>query len=88
MSVRLSVCPSVTAAVSGVRGADEQQRTKFGPTYSVRLQSFHGLRSIFVQIYDSSSICFIAHVEWSYTPMSISRRGYKTRQAYLGTRYK
>ena len=31
------VCLSVTPAVSGVRGADEQQKTKFGPTYSVRL---------------------------------------------------
>ena len=29
---------TVMPAVSGVRGADEQQKTKFGPTYSVRLQ--------------------------------------------------
>ena len=33
--VCLSVCPSVTSAVSGVRGSDEQQKTKFGPTYCV-----------------------------------------------------
>ena len=32
--VRLSVTP----AVSGVRGADEQQKTIVRPTYSVRLQ--------------------------------------------------
>ena len=34
----MSVCLSVTPAVSGVRGAEEQQKAKFGPTYSVRLQ--------------------------------------------------
>ena len=46
LSLCLSVCPSlclsvrlsVTLAVSGVREADEQQTTKFGPTYSVRHQ--------------------------------------------------
>ena len=31
LSVRPSVCLSVTPAVSGVRGADEQQKTEFGP---------------------------------------------------------
>ena len=34
------VCLSVTTAVSGVSVADEQQKNKFGPRYSVRLQSF------------------------------------------------
>ena len=36
----LSVCLSVTPAVSEVRGADEQQKNKFGPTYFKRLQYF------------------------------------------------
>ena len=35
LSVRLSVYLSVTPAVSGVRGADEQQKTKFGPTVDI-----------------------------------------------------
>ena len=34
----MSVYLSVTPAVSGVHGADEQQKDNFGPTYSVRLQ--------------------------------------------------
>ena len=34
----MSVCLSVIPAVSGVCGAEEQQKTKFGPTYFVRLQ--------------------------------------------------
>ena len=34
------LCPSVRLSVTPtVRGADEQQKTKFAPTYSVRLQS-------------------------------------------------
>ena len=33
--VCLSVCLPVTHAVSGVRGADEQQKTNVRPTYSV-----------------------------------------------------
>ena len=33
------VCLSATPAVSGVRGADEQQKNKFGPTYSVQRRS-------------------------------------------------
>ena len=32
------VCPSVTSAVSGVRGANEKQKTNFGPTYFLNLQ--------------------------------------------------
>ena len=35
----LSVRPSFAHAVSGVRVADEQQKTKFGLTYSERRQS-------------------------------------------------
>ena len=38
LSIRLSVRLSVTPAVSGVRGADEQQKTQFGPTYSVNFR--------------------------------------------------
>ena len=42
MSVRLSVRPSVTAAVSGVRGADEQQKTCSVPrTLYVFIQLLH-----------------------------------------------
>ena len=41
------VRPSVTPAVSGVRGADEQ-KTKFGPSYSERLQS---INLIFLKIF-------------------------------------
>ena len=35
--VCLCVCLSVMSAVSGVRGADKGQKTKFGRTYSDRL---------------------------------------------------
>ena len=31
----LSARPSVTSAINGVRGVDEQKKTKFGPTYFV-----------------------------------------------------
>ena len=37
-SLCLSVCLSVTPVISGVHGADKQQKNKFGPTYLVRLQ--------------------------------------------------
>ena len=43
----MSVRPAVTPAVSGVRGADEQ-KTKFGPSYSERLQS---INLIFLKIF-------------------------------------